>query len=121
VTRYLLKNYKYAHTKPNKVGMSTQYLLKFNEYTEKRISPDRDNWKTWTIDDLETILIQAACYTLSLVANKMMNKPEGASSLDVWNKLAGSDVKRAALFHSYSFMFSLFRQQIQKDSSVNNK
>ena len=66
-----------------------QYLLKFNDYMGERIKEDRDNWKNWTIDDLEMILAQSACYNLSLVTDKMMNKPEGVSNLDVWNKHAG--------------------------------
>ena len=66
-----------------------QYLLKFNDYMGERIKEDRDNWKNWTIDDIEMILAQSACYNLSLVTDKMMNKPEGVSNLDVWNKHAG--------------------------------
>ena len=66
-----------------------QYLLKFNDYMGERIKEDRDNWKNWTIDDLEMLLAQAACYNLSLVTDRMMNKPEGVSNLDVWNKHAG--------------------------------
>ena len=76
-------------TKREKVGESVQYLLEYNEHMEKRLKEDRDNWKNWTIEDIQVILTQMACYNISLVAQKMMNKPEGVSTLDIWNKHAG--------------------------------
>jgi hypothetical protein len=42
---------------------------------ERRLDPDRDNWKNWTIDDIEMVLSQTSCYNISLVANRMTNKP----------------------------------------------
>jgi hypothetical protein len=88
---------------------------------EKRISSDLFDWKKWTIDDIHTLLVQSACYSLSLVTEKMMNKPEGVSSLDVWNKFAGCDIKRAAICHGYLYMFALFKKAVEKDTNVTNR
>jgi hypothetical protein len=62
-------------TKKEKVGESVQYLLKYDDYMSTRINADRDNWKNWTLNDIEFVLTQAACYSISLVLNKMLNKP----------------------------------------------
>jgi hypothetical protein len=66
-------------------------------------------------------MAQASCYTLSLVAEKMMNKPEGLSSLDVWNKTAGCEIKRAAMFHAIFYTFNCFKNAVEKDDSQINK
>ena len=65
--------------------------------------------------------MQSACYSLSVVADHMMNKPEGVSPLDVWNRHAGSDIKKAAQNHGLLYMFSYFKKAVEKDPSVNNK
>ena len=84
MARYLLKNYKYAMTGKKQVGASVAYLANFAEVMDKRVSGEK-----WTLADLELLLSQAACYLLQLSANCLLNKPEGWSNLDVWNKKAG--------------------------------
>lgn len=56
---------------------------------EKRLDENRRDWKKWNAEDLHTLLAQASCYSLGIIGEKMMNKPEGMSSVDVWNKVAG--------------------------------
>lgn len=107
-----MKNYKYSMTKKKNVGESVEYLLRTSEFMEKRISADLSDWKKWTMDDIYTLLIQAACYSLSLVTEKMLNKSDEVSSLDVWNKTAGCDIKRSAISHGYLYMFSLFKKAV---------
>ncbi len=41
ITRYLLKNYKYAMTKKKGVGESVSYLSQFNDFLSTRVSEDR--------------------------------------------------------------------------------
>lgn len=89
-----------------------EYLLQASEYLEKRIDQSRHDWKTWTIEDVNTLLIQSACYALSQVTEKMLNKPEGLSNLDVWNKIAGCDIKRAAICHGYLYIFNYFKKAL---------
>lgn len=43
------------------------------------------------------------------------------STLDVWNKLAGCDIRRAALFHGLLYIFSYFKKASEADKNVANK
>ena len=86
-----------------------------------RINADRDNWKNWTLQDIEFILIQASCYSLSLVLNKMLNKPENLSNLDVWNKVAGCDIRKAGICHGHVYAFTYFKKALEQDSNVKNR
>lgn len=51
----------------------------------------------------------------------MLNKPEGLSNLDVWNKVAGCDIKRAAICHGYLYIFNYFKKALEKDTSTTNR
>ena len=79
---------------------------------QRRIDKNRFDWKNWTIEDIHILMAQASCYSLSLVAEKMMNKPEGLSSLDVWNKTAGCEIKRAAMSHAIFYTFNCFKKAV---------
>jgi len=85
------------------------------------INADRDNWKNWTIEDIEHVLTQAACYSLSLVLDKMLNKDENVSNLDVWNKIAGCDIRKAAMCHGHVYTFSSFKRALEKGPSITNR
>jgi len=39
-----------------------------------------------------------------------MNKPEGMSSLDIWNKVAGCEIKRAAVSHALFYTYNYFKR-----------
>ena len=88
---------------------------------EKRLDEDRDNWKNWTINDIEMILTQASCFNISLVATRMTNKPDDVSSLDVWNKHAGIEIRRAAQYHGHLYIFTYFKKALENDGSINNR
>ena len=51
----------------------------------------------------------------------MMNKPEGYSNLDVWNKVAECQIKRAAMSHANFFIFDYFKQAAEQDKSQANR
>lgn len=51
----------------------------------------------------------------------MMNKPEGYSNLDVWNKVAESEIKRAAMSHANFFTFDYFKRAYEHDKSIVNR
>lgn len=38
------------------------------------------------MDDIRILFAQSVCYLLSVVTEKMLNKDEGMSAKDVWNK-----------------------------------
>ena len=103
------------------MGESAQYLLKYNDFLESRVNADRNNWKNWNIEDIGMLLSQATCYNLSLVTEKMLNKAEGVSNLDVWNKVVGSEIKKTAFYHSLLYVFNNFRKALDKDTSIYNK
>jgi acyl-CoA oxidase len=52
ITRYLLKNYKYAMTQKKPVGASVKYLLNFAEILSARVDNDRSDWEKWNLSDL---------------------------------------------------------------------
>ena len=89
VTRYLVKNYKYALTKKKEVGESVAYLQQFSDILGARVAEDRVELSKWNLEDIELLLKQSACHCLGLVTSKMLSKGEGVSDLDVWNKIAG--------------------------------
>lgn len=50
-----------------------------------------------------------------------MNKQEGVSDLDIWNKVAGVEIKRSAASHGFLYTFSKFKEAIQNDTNPSNK
>ena len=49
-----------------------------------------------------------------------MNKPEGMSNLDIWNKVAGCDIRNAAIAHGLLFLFKNFNKAVQEDRNEKN-
>lgn len=61
---------------------------------------------------MRILLAQNVCYLVSKVTEKMINKAEGESELDVWNGAAGIDIKRVGLAHSIYYTFDTFREAV---------
>lgn len=103
-------------TGKKEVGPSVSYLANFSEVMEKRVAGEE-----WALTDLHLLLSQAACYLLQLSANCIMNKPEGWSNLDVWNKRAGIELKRLSVCHSVIYTFNAFKNAVEEHKVPQNK
>lgn len=69
------------------------------------MDPNREDWTKWTLNDIRIVLAQSVYHCISLVTEKMLNKPEGVSDLDVWNKIAGIEIKRTGMAHAIFYTF----------------
>lgn len=50
-----------------------------------------------------------------------MNKPQGFSDLDAWNKFAGIQIKRAGVSHALLYTFTNFKKAVELDKCDKNK
>lgn len=41
--------------------------------------------------------------------------------MDVWNKVAGIDIKKAAVCHGHLYAFTYFKKAIENDTSATNR
>lgn len=78
-------------------------------------------WSKWNLDDIELLLKQSACHCLGLVTSKMLGKSEGVSDLDVWNKIAGVEIKRAGISHSLLYTYSSLKAVVDQNKNDKNK
>lgn len=51
----------------------------------------------------------------------MLSKNEGVSDLDVWNKIAGVEIKRAGISHSLLYTFSALKSVVDQNKNDKNK
>ena len=51
----------------------------------------------------------------------MLSKSEGVSDLDVWNKIAGVEIKRAGISHSLLYTYSSLKTAVEQDTNAANK
>lgn len=64
------------------------------------------------MEDIRVIFAQAVCYLLSVVTDKMMNKDEAMSVMEVWNFDAGVRLKQLAMMHSVYYIFNSMREAV---------
>lgn len=108
-------------TKRKNIGESVKYFEEFGELSDVRVDADRSDWSKWTLKDIRTLLAQSVYHCINLVTEKMLNKPEGLSDLDVWNKVAGVEIKRTGMAHSLFYTFENFKNAVERDSNPKNK
>ena len=97
------------------LGESVQYLKDFHETMEKRVKGE------WNLGELQIVLVQAVGYLMQLCANSMMDRPEGWSNLDVWNKKAGIELKRLGICHSVCYTYNAFKAAVEVNRNRKNQ
>lgn len=51
----------------------------------------------------------------------MLGKGEGVSDLDVWNKIAGVEIKRSGISHALLYTYSRLKAAVEQNKNANNK
>lgn len=112
VARYLMKSYKGFMVKKQELGLSVKYIESFEYLTNKKCQVENNEW---TLEDIRVLIAQAVCYTLSQCVEKVVGKDEGMSEKQVFNEIAGINLKDLAILHAGYYTFDSFKKAVTKE------